>query len=257
LRAGGRLTIELADWLTRAGVMPARCHDEALFHFRSFGASTELGDDFDLANDGIVERSKLFSGNPVLEMIFSSCLSDLIAIQKLLGDEETRDVSLAAGRHIPITSDLRRIGFTQHWIKDRLFRQYPNSPGETGHGFRFTGDEYFQDWEEFRCWLEYLSHQQLSSWESELICPSTFEGKRHLKDDCLDSHVIVLDHDSGELTYDSIHDKYPTLSHIVAASASSTPEHPKFRVYIQLDKPFRTRRSMLSLLACSPGLSRW
>jgi hypothetical protein len=41
-------------------------------------------------------------------------LSDLIAIRKLLGDEETRDVSLAAGRHIPIMSDLRRIGFTQH-----------------------------------------------------------------------------------------------------------------------------------------------
>ena len=91
--------------------------------FLSFGASTELGDDFDLANDGIVERSKVFSRNPVLQMIFSPCLSDLIAIQKLLGDEETRKVSLAAGRHIPITGDLRRMGFTQHWIKDRLSPQ--------------------------------------------------------------------------------------------------------------------------------------
>jgi hypothetical protein len=45
-------------------------------------ASTELGYDFDLANDGIVERSNVVSRNPALQMTFSSYLSDLIAIQK-------------------------------------------------------------------------------------------------------------------------------------------------------------------------------
>src|SRR5215471_19396281 len=90
---------------------------------RKTGASTELGYDFDLANDGFVERSEVLSRNPVLQVMFPPCLLHLIAIQKRLGDEKTRDVSPAAGRRVPITSDLHRVGFAQHWIKDRLFRQ--------------------------------------------------------------------------------------------------------------------------------------
>ena len=49
------------------------------------GASTELGYDFDLANDGVVERSEALSRNSVLQVISSPCLLDLIAIQERLG----------------------------------------------------------------------------------------------------------------------------------------------------------------------------
>jgi len=70
---------------------------------RKTGASTELGYDFDLANDGFVERSEVLSRNPVLQVIFPLCILDLIVIQKRLGDEKARDVSPAAGRHVPVT----------------------------------------------------------------------------------------------------------------------------------------------------------
>jgi hypothetical protein len=50
------------------------------FIVRRSGASTELGDNFDLPDDGIVERLKVFRRNPILQVIFSSCLLDLIAI---------------------------------------------------------------------------------------------------------------------------------------------------------------------------------
>ena len=75
-------------------------------------ASTELCDDFDLTNDRFVECSNVFRRNPVLQVILSTCLVHLIAVQKLLGDDETRDVSLAAGWYVPITSNLDRIGLT-------------------------------------------------------------------------------------------------------------------------------------------------
>src|SRR5262245_40357759 len=89
----------------------------------SASLGTELGYDFDLANDGFVERSEVLSRNPVLQVIFPPCFLDLIAIQKRFGDEKARDVSPAAGGHVPVTRYLHRVGFAQHWIKDRLFRQ--------------------------------------------------------------------------------------------------------------------------------------
>ena len=70
-------------------------------------ASTELSDDLDLANDGFVERPNIFSRNPVFPMLFAAGLLHLIAIQKCLGDEETCDVSLAAGGHVPVTRNLQ------------------------------------------------------------------------------------------------------------------------------------------------------
>jgi hypothetical protein len=70
---------------------------------RKTGASTELGYHFDLANDGFVEGSEIFSRNPVFQLIFSPCFLDPIAIQKRLGNEKARDVSPAAGGHVPVT----------------------------------------------------------------------------------------------------------------------------------------------------------
>src|SRR5262245_40368982 len=95
---------------------------------RQARASTELGHDFDLTDDGVVERAEIFRWNPVLLMLSPPCLLDLIAIQEALCHEEARNVSLAAGRYIPITSNFDRVVFTQHWIKDRLLRQ----PGRKG-----------------------------------------------------------------------------------------------------------------------------
>jgi hypothetical protein len=87
------------------------------------GSRRILGDDFDLTDDGFVKRSNVFREYPVLQVIFSPCLPDLIAIQDRLRDEKARDVSLAAGSHVPVTCNLHRVVFAQDWIKDWLLRQ--------------------------------------------------------------------------------------------------------------------------------------
>jgi hypothetical protein len=57
--------------MLRSQASPFRSRRSPALFFLVVRASTELGYDFDLANDGIVERSKVFSRNPVPQMIFS------------------------------------------------------------------------------------------------------------------------------------------------------------------------------------------
>jgi hypothetical protein len=72
--------------------------------------------------------------------------SHLVAGQEFVPHREPRDVSGAAGRHVPIPGDLMCIALIQNGIEDRLFGQPRRKPAKPGIGDQF--ELFGPDWPE-------------------------------------------------------------------------------------------------------------
>jgi len=88
--------------------------------------STELVDDFNQADDGVVERGESIGRDPLLAMARTPDRMDLIVLKEALSNAEASDAptiaSCGVGR-VPITRDLDRVLLVQNGIEDRLGRQ--------------------------------------------------------------------------------------------------------------------------------------
>ena len=79
-----------------------------------------LGDDRDLAHDGVVEQLQLLGRDPVLTMLSAAAFMWLVPRQLRAINLEGRDIARAAVLRVPLPSDLRGVVLAEDGIEDRL-----------------------------------------------------------------------------------------------------------------------------------------
>src|SRR4051812_20061422 len=85
--------------------------------------SAKFGDDLDLADDRSVEGSHFVRGNPVFQMHGPADILNLVFVQKRTPHIETCNVTGAAGRNVPVSSNFDGIVFREHGIENWLVRE--------------------------------------------------------------------------------------------------------------------------------------
>jgi hypothetical protein len=142
-------------------------------------------------------------------------------------------------------------------IKHAIWK--PREYGTVDYGLEYISDCEWTTFDDFVTELEKLSHRVLNDkWDNQLMTPAVFNegihpkwnenGVWHKKEFVDKAYSLILDYDdTGKLGYESIHEKFPSLSHVIYSTANATSEVVKLRAVIELDET--TSREDYSLLA--------
>lgn len=76
---------------------------------------------FNRADKVAVDLGQFVCWNPQFLVHAAANSLDSIALDEFRVDVETRDIPCPIKLHVPITSNLDRVGFMEHWVKEGLF----------------------------------------------------------------------------------------------------------------------------------------